>query len=157
MIQIYFMPVRDTSSLLKDGPKEGDIYTKGVIEEVGKNDPRLLKEMFGYIAKGAAEIYCLPVTLPYYLLRLTLLALAKRNDLNPSNTDIQVAATGIITNERVESYDRDINYTLFLYYLSLGLRFGGSTLIYYAANLLTDGRLANIVLKELSKLGIYIR
>ncbi|MCX8178919.1 MAG: hypothetical protein N3D75_03770 [Candidatus Aenigmarchaeota archaeon] len=57
------MPIRDSSSILKDGPKKGDIYTENVIDEVKRNNPNLVLLMFQYIATGAAEIYSLPGTI----------------------------------------------------------------------------------------------
>ncbi|MCX8178920.1 MAG: hypothetical protein N3D75_03775 [Candidatus Aenigmarchaeota archaeon] len=84
-------------------------------------------------------------------------SIACRSGLNPSETDLEVAAAGVIKKENVESYDRDINFTLFKYYLGLGFRGSLSTAIYYGLNLLTDGRLSAQVSSILNNIGIYIR
>ncbi|MBU5689233.1 MAG: hypothetical protein KQA41_03350 [Candidatus Aenigmarchaeota archaeon] len=148
----------DTSHALKKGEfEDGDIATPGVLDEIRKKNPALYSKFFTLLAAGVVELFSIPATIEWYLLKLTLKSIALRNHQNPSETDVEVCAAGVYTRKPVASEDRDINYTLFRYYLSLGLRAAGSFIQYYGLNLLSDGRLAQYVQAELNRLSQYIK
>jgi len=126
------MPVRDTSSLLKNGPRQGDVYTPGVIREVRNNNPSIVGTMMRYVATGAAEIYALPATITVALVKLGVLSACLRKNLHPSEEDLEVMVSGVQTGNRVESADTDINLGLSHYYIGLGGRVALATAEWYA-------------------------
>ncbi len=123
--------VKDTSGIIRHGIKPGDSVTPGVVNEIRRGHPSLAGTLMRYVATGAVEVYSLPGTITYYLTKLSILSIARKNNLNPSETDLEVMVAGVENNELVDSTDSDINNTLAKYYAGLAGRAALATAEYY--------------------------
>lgn len=116
MAELKTKQIRDTSSLIQSGPRQGDIYTQGIIREVYRNCPQILSALTDLIGKGLAEIYELPRDIRTGLAMVSVESAAVMNNLNPSKTDLELMTMAALTGTYVESLDSDINYGLCAYF-----------------------------------------
>ncbi|MBU5690255.1 MAG: hypothetical protein QXM68_04320 [Candidatus Aenigmatarchaeota archaeon] len=147
------MIIRDTSSLIVDGVSNEDVYTDGVLIEV-RCYPELLKEIYSRLACGYVEILTIPENTETALIRQTILSLSAKYKIKPSAVDIEVSVAGIIRNLPVASYDRDINWIMFHYYVLFNQR-DIDKIRYYGAAVLNDNRKTGEEINLLKRFDIY--